>query len=116
VKAQSNYKTGTISTRVSKSTETFFKNNKLKGSGAISALVLDSFHEIYASTVIRLKLDFKKDFLISLVKSQNGEKIDPENIQFVSTLSLADSFIINLWANAFWYGDNEIEDIEEYIK
>ena len=43
MKGKDNLKTGRISARVDQKTEEFFRENKLKGSGAVSSLVLESF-------------------------------------------------------------------------
>lgn len=139
-------KTGFISSRTSKATEDFFRENKkLTGSGSVSALVLDSFPTIYGITISMLKADFTREELLTILTSFNGKKVNPERpgspVQFepiknhkfkdfdievlnqkFSNRSRSDRFIIELWANKFWNGvtvggvRNTTDDPEEYIR
>ena len=141
-----NPKEGFISARVSKTTEDYFRENKkLMGSGSISALILEAFPTIYGMTVNKIKALFSREELLTILTSFKGRNIRPENPgasirlepmknhQFKNfnfgkltekylTLSYADRFIIELWANKFWNGvtvggvRNTTEDPEEYIK
>lgn len=130
-------KDGYVSARTTKSTEKYFKGNKLKGSGAISSLVLESFPTIYQETVEETKKNFSREELLTILSSCNGHLIDPKvpvlkdippmkqefegfDIQKlrkkISSLPYSELFLIEIWANTFWYGNSPTDDPEEYIK
>lgn len=134
---KSNRKTGRTAIRVSKATEEFFKDNKLTGSGAVSALVLDSFPFLYQKTVESLKENFSREELLTILSASNGRSVDVEVSKLhcvwpiehefenfdinklrgkLSSLSHPELFIIEIWANTFWYGTSPTDDPEEYIK
>ena len=131
-------KDGYVSARTSKKTDLFFKGNRLQGSGAISSLVLESFPVLYESTTEKIKQIFTREELLTILTSNNGRRISPEDPQLVdilrpikdhkykdfdvtrfiekaNTLSLPEVFLVEIWANTFWYGE-ATDDPEEYIK
>lgn len=134
---KSNTKDGYVSARTRKSTETFFKGRILKGSGAISSLVLDSFPGLFKRTIAGIKDIFTREELLTILSACNGRQIDPEVLvlkdippmkhefknfsvqklrEKLSSLSYPELFIIEIWANTFWYESSVTEDPEEYIK
>ena len=134
---KSNRKTGRTAHRVRESTEKYFRNNRLKGSGAVSSLVLDAFPGLFKRTIKDVKEMFTREELLTILSSCNGRSIDvevsglhsihPMKHEFknfdinklrekLSSLSHPELFIIEIWANAFWYGGDVTEDPEEYIR
>lgn len=140
-------KTGFISARVNSFTDDFFKGYKLQSSGSVASLVLDAFPTLYQVTVNKIKKLFTEQELIAIVSTGNGYAITPgmvpdfwwhisESIKYdlldqqfeidkdqilekAKSLSLPESFIVELWANTFWYGggmENDKKDIYKYIK
>jgi hypothetical protein len=133
-------KVGKVSARISHNSEYFFKDNKIQGSGAVSALVLDIFPHLYEITIKKIKDIFNKQELLAILNTGKGNKIIPgslpvffyrisdalehncedvpDKISFekkAKSLSIPEAFILEIWINKFWYG-NSIDDQEEYIK
>ena len=136
-------KTDAITARVNSHTAEFFKGYKLQGTGALSSLVMDTFPILYKTTVQKIKKKFSHVELLVILSVFNGKTITPgivsnfhytafealkhtdlseypnfdkdEFLKKAASVSRPESFIIEVWANTFWYGGTK-EEAEEYIQ
>ncbi|MCP4755350.1 MAG: hypothetical protein GY866_31180 [Proteobacteria bacterium] len=139
----------TISARVSPITHEFFEKHILKSSGSAAKLLLSAFPSMYDRTIQKAKELFDESELSLILEVHNGyamtagmlsdlswkikegikyedlaEKWSVDRNEIVAkaeSLSPPECFIVELWANSFWYADGlrsdgNLPDLEKYIE
>ena len=130
-----------INARIDEKAYKFFHKYKVNKSGAVSAIVLNTFPVIYEATVQKIKDMFSEEELKAILSTGENHKIlsgslpvfyhrMSDAIQYfklcenypidkqtflkkAQSLSLPEALIAEIWVNTFWSSDN---NIKEYIK